>query len=56
MEGFLIHDLKEQKRSIDINCGWNWVLFYNSDKLVFPIPLREMDTNKLITQNPGYGS
>jgi hypothetical protein len=21
-----------------------------------PIPLREMDTNKLITQNPGYGS
>jgi hypothetical protein len=56
MEGFLIHDLKRTKRSIDINADGTEFYFYNSDKLVFPIPLREMDTNKLITQNPGYGS
>jgi hypothetical protein len=56
MEGFLIHDLKRTKRSIDINADATEFYFYNSDKLVFPIPLREMDTNKLITQNPGYGS
>jgi len=56
MEGFLIHDLKRTKRSIDINADGTEFYLYNSDKLVFPIPLREMDTNKLITQNPGYGS
>jgi hypothetical protein len=46
----------KNKRSIDINADGTEFYFYNSDKLVFPIPLREMDTNKLITQNPGYGS
>jgi hypothetical protein len=56
MEGFSIHDLKRTKRSIDINADGTEFYFYNNDKLVFPIPLREMDTNKLITQNPGYGS
>jgi hypothetical protein len=56
MEGFSIHDIKRTKRSIDIYADGTEFYFYNSDKLVFPIPLREMDTNKLITQNPGYGS
>ena len=58
MEGFLIHDIKRTKRSIDISSdGSGSVLLpYNDNKLVFPIPLREMDTNKKITQNPGYGS
>jgi len=56
MEGFLIHDLKRTKRSIDIYADGSEFYLYNSDKLVLPIPLREMDTNKLITQNPGYGS
>ncbi|MFT4670338.1 MAG: hypothetical protein ACI9HJ_001918, partial [Ulvibacter sp.] len=44
MEGFSIHDLKRTKRSIDINADGTEFYFYNNDKLVFPIPLREMDT------------
>ena len=48
MEGFRIHDIKRIKASISTS------LPYNSNKLVFPIPLKEMNTNKRITQNPGY--
>ena len=48
MEGFAIHDIKRTKGSIGTAYPWN------SDKLVFPIPLRETDYNKKITQNPGY--
>lgn len=48
MEGFRIHDIKRTKGSVTSSILWN------SDLLVFPIPLREMDTNKQITQNPGY--
>ena len=47
-EGFLIHDLKRTKRAVDD-------LPYNDSALVFPIPQTEMDTNTLMTQNPGYG-
>ncbi|GAB3552762.1 RagB/SusD family nutrient uptake outer membrane protein [Spirosoma fluminis] len=28
---------------------------YNANNLVLPIPQREIDTNKSLTQNPGYG-
>ncbi|MTH15460.1 RagB/SusD family nutrient uptake outer membrane protein [Flavobacterium sp. LC2016-01] len=58
MEGFLIHDIRRTKRSIDIstNGDGSEILPYDSNRLVFPIPLKEMDTNKKITQNPGYGS
>jgi hypothetical protein len=48
MEGFAIHDIKRTKATIGGTYAWN------SDLLVFPIPLRETDNNKLITQNPGY--
>jgi hypothetical protein len=48
MEGFRIHDIKRTKGSIDASLPWD------SDLLVFPIPLYETNTNKLITQNPGY--
>jgi hypothetical protein len=48
MEGFAIHDIKRTKGSIGTAYPWN------SDLLVFPIPLRETDYNKKITQNPGY--
>lgn len=48
MEGFRIHDIKRTKGSVSPSLPWN------SDKLVFPIPLRETDTNTKITQNPGY--
>ncbi|MBF4493235.1 RagB/SusD family nutrient uptake outer membrane protein [Flavobacterium sp. JLP] len=56
MEGFAIHDLKRTKGSIDVNGNGSLLIPYNDPTLVFPIPLREMDTNKKITQNPGYGS
>ncbi|WP_269222396.1 MULTISPECIES: RagB/SusD family nutrient uptake outer membrane protein [Flavobacterium] len=48
MEGFRIHDIKRTKGSISASLPWD------SDLLVFPIPLYETNTNKLITQNPGY--
>jgi hypothetical protein len=56
MEGFAIHDLKRTKRSIDVFANGTRLIPYNDNTLVFPIPLREMDTNSKITQNPGYGS
>jgi len=46
-EGFGIHDARRFKRSID---GMSW----NDNKLVFPIPFREMNANNSLTQNPGY--
>lgn len=56
MEGFLIHDIKRTKRSIltETPDGDPLLLTYDADKLVFPIPLKETDANKKITQNPGY--
>jgi hypothetical protein len=56
MEGFLIHDIKRTKGSIDVSDKGDGssLLPFDADKLVFPIPITEMDANKLITQNPGY--
>ncbi|QBN17581.1 RagB/SusD family nutrient uptake outer membrane protein [Flavobacterium nackdongense] len=48
MEGFAIHDVKRTKGNIGGTYNWD------SNLLVFPIPLRETDNNKKITQNPGY--
>lgn len=58
MEGFYIHDIKRTKQTIirKDSEGKPLLYPYDSDKLVFPIPLSEMDSNKKITQNPGYGS
>ncbi|MCC9066125.1 RagB/SusD family nutrient uptake outer membrane protein [Flavobacterium piscisymbiosum] len=58
MEGFLIHDIKRTKRSIDIseNGDGSSLLLYDANNLVFPIPLSETDANKKITQNPGYNN
>ncbi|KAF2514477.1 RagB/SusD family nutrient uptake outer membrane protein [Flavobacterium zhairuonense] len=58
MEGFLIHDIRRTKQSIDISSDGDGseLIPYDADRLVFPIPLKEMDANKKITQNPGYGS
>ena len=47
-EGFLIHDIKRTQGSVGS-------LSYDANALVFPIPQAEMDTNPLMTQNPGYG-
>lgn len=46
-EGFRLYDLKRYKESVD---GIEW----NSNKLVFPIPQREIDANPNLVQNPGY--
>lgn len=56
MEGFLIHDIRRTKRSIDISDDGDGskLLRYDANELVFPIPISEMDANKKITQNPGY--
>ncbi|WP_240475236.1 RagB/SusD family nutrient uptake outer membrane protein [Flavobacterium reichenbachii] len=58
MEGFLIHDIRRTQRSIDISTDGDGskLLPFDADNLVFPIPLKETDANKKITQNPGYGS
>jgi hypothetical protein len=46
-EGFGIHDAKRFKRTID---GRPW----NDNRLVFPIPFRELNANNKLVQNPGY--
>jgi len=46
-EGFRLHDYKRTKRSIGS-------FAYNDPKLVFPIPDRELSSNKGLVQNPGY--
>ena len=56
MEGFAIHDLKRTKTAIDVFADGTELIPYDDNTLVLPIPLREMDTNSKITQNPGYGS
>lgn len=47
-EGFQVHDAKRLKRNVSS------AIAFSSDKLVLPIPQREMDTNKALVQNPGY--
>lgn len=54
-EGHWIHDLKRNKATIkktDGNGTRTWL--FNSPKLVFPIPQREIEANKSLVQNEGY--
>ncbi|MFZ4560254.1 MAG: RagB/SusD family nutrient uptake outer membrane protein [Saprospiraceae bacterium] len=46
-EGHKIHDMKRLKLSVG-------PLPYNADKLVFPLPQREINANTNLQQNPGY--
>ena len=46
-EGTYIHDIRRTKASVG-------TLPYNSPKLLFPIPLREITTNPALLQNAGY--
>lgn len=46
-EGFAIHDVIRTQGSVD---GFA----FDAPELRFPIPQSEMDTNPLMTQNPGY--
>lgn len=47
-EGEYLFDLKRTRRNI------NSTIAFNDPRLVLPIPQREIDTNKLLIQNPGY--
>ena len=51
-EGFRLGDLKRNKESVTDPNGV--ALPFNSPRLVFPIPLREINVNPNLTQNPGY--
>ena len=54
-EGHWIHDLKRNKQSIKkVNGNTTLTYTFNSPKLIFPIPLREIDANKNLVQNEGY--
>ncbi len=46
-EGHLIHDIKRTKGTVGS-------LPFDSPKLVYPIPRREIDANTNLAQNPGY--
>ncbi|AEI49465.1 RagB/SusD family nutrient uptake outer membrane protein [Runella slithyformis] len=46
-EGHTLHDIKRLKGKVG-------ALDFNSPRLIFPIPQREMDANKQLTQNAGY--
>lgn len=46
-EGFFLHDAKRTQTNIGS-------IVWNDNKLVFPIPQREMDANPKLVQNPGY--
>lgn len=48
-EGHRIHDLKRTGATVGADN-----LAFNSPRLVFPIPQREIDTNKNLVQNPDY--
>lgn len=46
-EGFLIHDIRRTGGRVGNTAA-------NANNLVLPVPQREVDTNKQLTQNPGY--
>lgn len=52
-EGFRLGDLKRNMQSAS-NPLTNTTLPWNSPKLIFPIPLREINANPKLTQNEGY--
>ena len=46
-EGHLVHDIKRTKGTVG-------ALTFDSPKLVFPVPRREIDANSNLNQNAGY--
>ncbi|WP_210519641.1 RagB/SusD family nutrient uptake outer membrane protein [Hymenobacter terricola] len=51
-EGFRLGDVKRNRESVHDPAGV--VLPWNSPRLIFPIPLREISVNPKLTQNAGY--
>jgi hypothetical protein len=52
-EGHSIHDVKRVRGTVNDNTG-SEVFQFDSPRMVFPIPQREMDANPNLVQNPGY--
>ncbi len=50
-EGTLLHDVKRTRQSI---VSGTTTLPWNSTRLTYPIPLREINTNPALVQNQGY--
>lgn len=50
-EGTLIHDLKRNRQSTQFG---SMVYPWNSPRLIYPIPLREIQANPALIQNAGY--
>jgi hypothetical protein len=46
-EGNILDDIKRTRASVGTKP-------FGDNSLVLPIPQRELDTNKSLTQNPGY--
>lgn len=53
-EGHFLHDVKRFQRA-NIGTAANPIP-WNSNRLVMPIPIRELEVNPYLVQNPGYGS
>lgn len=51
-EGQRIHDVKRLKGSVTQGAT---TYAFDDERLVFPIPQRDRNVNKALTQNPGYG-
>ncbi|MEO6978596.1 MAG: RagB/SusD family nutrient uptake outer membrane protein, partial [Mucilaginibacter sp.] len=47
--GFFLHDAKRLQQGVG-------ALPFSSNKLVFPIPLQDINANPKLVQNPGYGN
>jgi tetratricopeptide (TPR) repeat protein len=54
-EGHFIHDVKRTRGSIQDNNTPTLQYPYDDNRMVLPIPQREMDANPELVQNPGYG-
>lgn len=53
-EGFRLHDLRRWKVNVYDPEVKSFTLPYNADRLVLPIPEREMEVNPNLDQNSGY--
>jgi hypothetical protein len=53
-EGFRLHDLKRNQESTIAPGSPPTPLAWNSPRLIFPIPLREINANPNLVQNEGY--
>jgi len=57
-EGHALQDMRRWRGSVNTPSGSPWgtgvAIHWNDNRLVFPIPQREIDVNPQLVQNPGY--